>query len=201
MRGVRTGPSPHPCGRTFPRRNIRSRIRSMPSFVRSSKPRASRHRHPRRRPHCCDGLRSISPVCRRARRRSRPSSRTIRPRVTRRWSIGCSRRRATANAWRGAGSKPDATRTPTATRQMPAATCGAGAIGSSKRTTATCRSTGSPSSNWLATCCRTPRSINASPPDLTATIEATRKAASCLRSMLSSTSRTGWKRPRRCGWA
>ena len=49
--------------------------------------------------------------------------------LTKRWSTGCSPRRATASAWRSAGWKPRATAIATATRPTARATCGAGATG------------------------------------------------------------------------
>ena len=50
------------------------------------------------------------------------SSTTNRPTPTRRWSIGCWRRRTTANAGRGTGSTWPAMPTPTATRRTAART-------------------------------------------------------------------------------
>ena len=115
----------------------------------------------------CAAFRSISPACRRRPRKSTRSSPI-------RWteshesdeslSIGCSPRRATASAWSGNGSTPRATRTPTATRAIRRARCGTGAIGRSRRSTTTCRSTSSRSSNSPAICCRSRRASNSSPP-------------------------------------
>ncbi len=120
---------------------------------------------------------------------------------TKRSSIACWPRRATANAWRCAGSTPPATPTPTATKATANASCGAGATGSSTPSTATCRSTSSPSSSWPATCCRSRRWSSGSPPASTATIAATPKAASSPRNTPSSTSSIASRRRPRSGSA
>ena len=67
--------------------------------------------------------------------------------------------RTTASAGAGTGSTSPATPTATATRRTPAGPApGAIATGSSTPSTAICPTISSPSSNWPATCCRTPRS-------------------------------------------
>ena len=63
---------------------------------------------------------------RRARRVPRGQDRRT---PTRRWSIGCWPRRATASAWRFPGSRRRATPTATAIRATASGTCGAGATG------------------------------------------------------------------------
>ena len=62
---------------------------------------------------------------------------------TRSWSTGCWPRPTTASGWRWTGSTRPATPTPTATRTTSPGRCGPGATGSSTRSTATSRSTGS----------------------------------------------------------
>ena len=73
------------------------------------------------------------------------------------WSTGCSRRRSYGERMAMSGSTWPATPTRTATTSTATARCGRGATGSSRHSTATCRTTSSPSSNSPATCCRTPR--------------------------------------------
>ena len=77
------------------------------------------------------------------------------------WSIGCWPRRIMASAGRGAGSTWPATPTPTATKKTGRGRSGPIATGSSTRSTRTCRSTSSPSSNSPATCCPARRSPSA----------------------------------------
>ncbi len=62
---------------------------------------------------------------------------------TRRWSIGCCSRRATASTWPASGSTPPATATRTACTWTTTARCGRTATGSSGPSTATCPSTAS----------------------------------------------------------
>ena len=78
-------------------------------------------------------------------------------------STGCWRRRTMASAGRARGWIWRATPTPTATRRTTGGRSGNTATGSSTRSTATCRSTGSRSSRSPATCCRTPRPTRRSP--------------------------------------
>ena len=80
-----------------------------------------------------------------AARSRRFSSATPRPTPTRGSSTACSPHPAMASAWHSAGWKPPATPTPTAIPTTARGKCGAGAIGSSTPSIATCRSTNSPS--------------------------------------------------------
>ncbi len=66
--------------------------------------------------------------------------------------------------------------------------------------TATCRSTSSPSSSSPATCCPIARSISRSPRDSTAATSRPTKGASSTRSTSSSIPATARKRRRRYGW-
>ncbi len=102
-------------------------------------------------------------------RRSTPSSPMTAPTPTSGWSIACSTPPTTANAGPVAGSTWPATPTPTATRRTAPARSGPIATGSSRPSTPTCPSTGSPSSSWPATCSRIRRSPSESPPASTAT--------------------------------
>ena len=131
--------------------------------------------------------RSILPVCRPRPPRWMLSRRQFSRRIREASSTGCWPRRATASAWPNAGWMPPATPTPTAIRPTASAACGAGAIGSSMPSTATCRSTGSPSNRSPATCCPMPPSTSASPAASTATIAATARAASSRKSTPSNT--------------
>ncbi len=75
------------------------------------------------------------------------------------------------------GSTPPATPTPTASTSTISARSGPIAIGSSAPSTATCRSTGSPSSSWPATCCPIRPSTSSSPPASIAATSPPTKAA------------------------
>jgi len=66
------------------------------------------------------------------------------------------------------GSTPPGMRTPMAITSMRSGACGNGATGSSMRSTATCRSTNSPSNKWPATFCRRRPPIRGSGPVMSA---------------------------------
>ncbi len=102
--------------------------------------------------------------------------------------------------WRGSGWTWPVTPTPTATKRTERGRCGRIATGSSRRSTPTCRSTGSRSSNWRGTCFRTRRSRRAWRPVSTGTRCLTRRAESIRLSSASMRWWTAWGRPPRPGW-
>ena len=99
---------------------------------------------------------------RRRPRKSKHSSTINRPMPTNNSSTANWLRRNGASIAAATGSTPPATPTRTAFTSTTIARCGRTAIGSSKRSTATCRSTSSRSSTWPATCCRSRRSTSKS---------------------------------------
>ena len=153
--GLRAAPQGRRCppSRTRPGRGTRSTASSWPG----SRPRGS---HPRPRPSRRRSIRRVTldltglpPT---------PAevdaflADTLAATLTRRWSTGCSSRRATASTWPGSGSTPPATATPTACTWTTTARSGPTATGSSRRSTPTSRSTSSSSSSSPATCCPNP---------------------------------------------
>ena len=117
--------------------------RSMRSYSRSFRRRGWRSPLKRTGSPCCAASPSTSPVSRRRRPSKTRSSLTSPRTLTRKWSIGCSPRPATASAGAGTGSTwpgtPTARASSTPTTSAPPR--GATATGSSGRSTPTCPTT------------------------------------------------------------
>ena len=133
-------------------RRLGRSMRSIGSSWPGSRPRGSRHH--RGRQDDADPPRDPRPDRPAAdpRARSTRSWPTVAGRLMRRSSTACSTRPATASTWRGSGSTPPATATPTACTSTTIARSGPTATGSSTPSTPTSPSTGSSSSNSPATC-------------------------------------------------